>query len=428
MKAQKVSFFKQKKDFFRFLGICLFILCYSLLIEFQNYKQLTNFDTAIVKATILKQYIKKKNGKIYQVLKLKSNKGFVFFTSAKKTLPNIIDKEVTLEIYTTRINFLNYLKYFYAHSHIIDISQTKTLKGRLNLAIDNAHHDKNIASIYKALYTATPLTKELQTTFSALGVSHLLAISGFHLGVLSAFLLFLLKYPYQFFQDRYFPYRNQKRDIFMIIFLILFSYLLFLDLPPSLLRAFFMFFIGFILYDRGIKIVSMQTLYITIMLLLSFIPRLFFTLGFWLSVSGVFYIFLYLIHFKNQNKIWQFISIPIWVYFMMLPLSLSIFHNFSIYHPLSIVWSMLFALFYPLSIILHLVGLGDLLDFLLTDFLLLKYRLILVSLNSNFIYIYILLSFLAVFKKRFIWLLIFFNIFLFLFIYSTVDYPSNSGL
>jgi competence protein ComEC len=302
MKIEKVSFFSKRKDFFVFLLFCLFILLYSLLIEYQSFKQLTRFDTAIVDATVIKQYEKSKDSRTYQVLKLKSKQGFTFYTTAKKTLHNIQNKKARLEIYTSHITFSNFFTYFYAYSKILNISKNISIKEKLNKNIYETHSDKNISNLYQALYTATPIDKDLQTVFSSLGVSHLLAISGFHLGVLSGLLLLLFKYPYQILQNRYFPYRNSKVDIFIAIVGVLFTYLIFLDSPPSLVRAFFMLIIGFILYDRGIKIISMQTLFLTIIILISFFPRLVFSLGFWLSVSGVFYIFLALIYFKNLAK------------------------------------------------------------------------------------------------------------------------------
>jgi len=230
------------------------------------------------------------------------------------------------------------------------------LKQKLSSFINRQHTNTNIAALYNALFLASPLPKAMQIQFSKLGISHLIAISGFHLGVLAAILFFLFKYPYKILQNRYFPYRSYKRDSFIFISLILLGYLLFLDSPPSLLRAFAMLIVGFVLYDRGIQVISMQTLLVTILLLLALFPKLIFSIGFWLSISGVFYIFLFLIHFKEISKIKQFVLLPFWVYLMMLPYSLAIFGNFSLYHPLSILWTSLFTLFYPLSIALHVMG------------------------------------------------------------------------
>jgi len=113
----------------------------------------------------------------------------------------------------------------------------------------------------------------------------------------------------------------------------------------------------------------MQTLFMTIVLLLSLWPRLFFAMGFWLSVSGVYFIFLYLRYFSELPKSITFVAVPAWVYLMMTPIALVLFGNYSLYHPLSILWSILFTLFYPLALFLHLVGYGESLDGLLHFFL-----------------------------------------------------------
>lgn len=419
MPLEKVSLFTSKKDFFIFLLLCVFVFTYSLLIEYNNYKNLTQFDSSLVNVTVLKQYHKSKKtkkGKLktYQVLKLKSTQGFSFYTSTKNNFPPSQGKEIKLEIWAGKITFYEYMTSFYAFSKI-DKANTKTsIKEKLNAHLNLTHNNEDISSIFKALYTATQLPVHLQKHFSSLGISHLFAISGFHLGILSALLFFLFKIPYRFFQNKYFPYRSYKLDSFVFISLLLLSYLLFLDSPPSLLRAYVMLVIGFILYDRSFKIISMWTLFLTAIIILSFSPRLFFALGFWLSIFGVFYIFLFLVHFKHLNKIWQFFLIPIWVYLMMLPFSLYIFENFSIYHPFSIILTSLFSLFYPLSIFLHLIGFGNILDFSLSYLLDLEIENQVISLAWQSISVVVSLSLLSIYKKLFVYFLLIFCIFVFI--------------
>lgn len=419
---EKVPLFNSKRDFFLFFLTCGFVLFYSLLIEFNNYKNLTKFNSQLIEATILKQYTKskmRKNGKMrtYQVLKLKSEKGFSFYTTTKISFPESKSQKISLEIWAGKITFYEYMNSFYAFSKILysNYNQTPTLKQELNSHIAAKHKNNNVTKIYQALYTASPLSRDLQNIFSTLGVSHLLAISGFHLGVLSTLLFFLFKIPYKFFQNRCFPFRSYKLDSFIIISLLLLAYLLFLDSPASLLRAYVMLVIGFILYDRGLKVVSMWTLLLTAIIILSFSPRLFFSLGFWLSVSGVFYIFLFLIHFKHFNKVWQFILVPFWVYLMMLPVSLFIFENFSLYHPLSILWTSVFTLFYPLSILLHLIGFPSLLDNALVWILDLNADAREVGLSWEIITSFISLSLLSIWKKGFLYLLLSFALFIFVY-------------
>jgi len=406
---------------------CGFILFYSLLIEFNNYKNLTRFDSSIIEATVLKQYEKtkltnKNKLKIYQVLKLKSKEGFTFYTTAKKTFPSAIGKKIKLEIWAGDISFYEYMTSFYAFSKIIDIDKKQTLKQELNSFIASKHENNDITHIYQALYTATPMPQDLQRVFSNLGISHLLAISGFHLGVLATLLYFLFKLPYKYLQNRYFPYRSYKVDSFIFISVVLLGYLLFLDSPPSLLRSYAMLIIGFILYDRGYKIVSMLTLVLTIFLLLSFFPRLVFSLGFWLSVSGVFYIFLFLINFKKLSKFWQFILVPIWVYIMMLPLSLVIFENFSIYHPLSIIWTSLFIIFYPLSILLHLLGYSNLFDNSLQSLINLgQNNALVIKFELKIFFLHIVLSLLSIFYKKFAYILTIFSMLILFSVYPILS-------
>jgi competence protein ComEC len=424
MIKEKLSLFSTKREFFTFILACGFILTYSLLIEYNNYKNLTRFDSNIINATIIKQYKKTKltkNNKLktYQVLKLKADSGFTFYTTKSKKFPYLKGSKIKLELYYGDISFYQYMSSFFSFSRTIYIYKTKTIKQKLNSFISSQHKDKNISDIYQALFSASSPPSDLQQILSNLGISHLLAISGFHLGVLSTLLYFLFKTPYQFLQNRYFPYRSYKLDSFVLITTALLVYLIFLDFPDSLLRAFVMLVIGFILYDRGYKIVSMWTLFLTAILIISFFPRLLFSLGFWLSISGVFYIFLFMKYFKDLNKIWQFIMIPFWVYLLMLPISLFIFGSFSIYHPLSIIWTTLFTIFYPLSIVLHLFGFGYLFDEILSNLIYLDIDSKNISLSWHVGILYLIISYLGVFKKSFLYLLLIFA--LSIFIYSVYN-------
>ena len=417
---EKVSLFRNKRDFFHFLLLAFTIFSLSISLEFYNYKELTKFDSQLVNATVLKQYTKTKltktgKTKIYQVLKLKSDDGFTFYSTASKNLKDIKFHRVQLEAWAGNISFYEYIHGFYCFSKILKVYDDDTYRSKLNSFIDKQHTNREISLVYQALFSAKQLPFELQKTFSSLGISHLIAISGFHLGILSILLYFIIKFPYKFLQDRYFPYRSYRLDSFFIITLVLLSYLLFLDSPPSLLRAFVMLILGFLLYDREIKIISMQTLILTIITIISLFPRLYFSLGFWLSVSGVFYIFLFLIHFKERSKLWQFTLLPFWVYLLMLPFSLAIFNNFSLYHPLSILWTTLFNIFYPVSMFLHTLGMGNILDFVLDYLINLNTDSTLVTLSTSLLLIHILLSILSLYGKVFLYTLLFYASMIFIY-------------
>jgi competence protein ComEC len=96
---EKISLFTSKKDFLYFLTSSFIIFFLSVSLEYYNYKELTKFDSALIDATVIKQYTKiklKKNGKtkVYQVLKLKSDNGFTFYSTANEKLSNLSGKKV----------------------------------------------------------------------------------------------------------------------------------------------------------------------------------------------------------------------------------------------------------------------------------------------------------------------------------------------
>ena len=357
------------REYLYFLLLSFSLLILSLALEFYHYSKLTQFDDAVIEVNVLKHYTKSRNGKKYNVLKLQTEEGAKFYITSKSPLKELVGYKSKVWVKTKYIGFFEYIKGFVAKGSVISVSRSKANTFQLGDELRDIHKDQEVSQIYGALFFALPLTAALQERFSMLGVSHLLAISGFHLGVLSFILFFLLGYPYTQLQKYFFPYRHRNRDLFLLVALILGAYLLFLGDVASLLRAYAMLLVGYALHDRGMKIVSMQTLFITLVLLLSLWPRLMFSMGFWLSVSGVYFIFLYLRYFSELSKHVSFIAVPIWVYLMMTPIALVLFGNYSLYHPLSIVWSILFTLFYPLVLFLHLIGYGYGIDGVLHFFL-----------------------------------------------------------
>ena len=350
------------REYLYFLLSSLLLFLFSISLEFYDYALLTQFDDAVIEAKVLKHYSKEKEGVSYAVLKLRSEDGGVFYITTKVPLKDLRGYRVTVWIKTRYLTFMEYLKGFVTKGRVLSLSRERAPQYEVGGYLQRLHREPEIGAIYGALFVALPLEHRLQKHFSSLGVSHLLAISGFHLGVLTFILFTLLRYPYRRMQQIFFPYRHGSRDLFIAVALILGSYLLFLGDVASLIRAYMMLLTGYLLHDRGIKVISMQTLFVSVVLLLALMPKLFFSIGFWLSVSGVYFIFLYLYFFKSVPARVSMVLIPVWVYLLMTPVALVLFGNYSLYHPLSVVWSLLFTLFYPLSLLLHLVGQGDLLD------------------------------------------------------------------
>jgi competence protein ComEC len=99
------------------------------------------------------------------------------------------------------------------------------------------------------------------------------------------------------------------------------------------------------------------------MALMVLFPSLILSLGFILSVAGVFYIFLLLQYTKTLNvKVVSLVVIPFGIFILMLPIVHTFFAQISGYQLLSPLLSLVFIPFYPLVIVLHLFGFGGLLD------------------------------------------------------------------
>lgn len=398
MRLERVTLFTGH-DLYGFLLLSFMLLSFTLTDQYLDYRRLTTFDDALVQAEVTQQYLKTKGLQKYYVLRLRMRDGAAFYTTAPSYIRDLRGYHLELSIRTDSVTYMEYLKGFFTYSKIKKVFPDRSMKYRLAEFISSRHENSMIGQIYSALFTASSMDPEIRSRLSALGISHLLAISGFHIGLLTLVLLTLLRPLYALLQQRFFPYRQSHRDLFIIILSFLFAYLWFLGFVPSLVRAFGMMLIGLILYDRGIAIFSMQTFSIAILLLISLWPRLIFALGFWLSVGGAFSILLFLRHFAHWPKSIQFVAIHFWVYLMMLPVGLWLFKGFSALHPLSVVWTMLFFLFYPFALATHLLGVGGSLDSLLVG-LLGAVTPQTVSVSGYLVLLQVILALLAVWYKK----------------------------
>ena len=398
------------------LALCflslLFIL--SLFFEYKRFEKIIEFDDYVTMAWVEKQYRKKE----YWVLKLHSTEGFSFYTSSKENLKDLEGEYVRVRLFTQSLSFLSYLKGFYLPTQMLSHPQGRVQRYVMIEELEK-RHSKTSAPLYSALLFAGSIPASLREQLSALGINHLLAISGFHLGVLSFLLFFMIRLLYTPLQGRYFPYRNAQRDIAIAVFILLFGYLYFLDFVPSLLRAFAMSLFAYLMYDRGIRLVSFSSLFLVVFFLIALWPKLLFSLGLWFSVAGVFYIFLFVHHMKRL-KVWQsFILLHLWVYMTMLPVVHYFYGSFSLYQLYSPLLSMLFIVFYPVTLLLHLLSLGDVLDPILDYMVELEIPVTQIHTALWVLLLYLGVSFLAIFSKAFFYLLgLFSSLIMAYFLYS----------
>lgn len=402
----ETSLFYSKNERWAFFVILLLLFSVSIGLKYNSYIEFKTEEAIFDKGKVLLQYTKfsQKANKEYEVLKILSDKGYEFYTVSWDSIKDLEGREVTYGILSKDVSFFEYVDGFFSPLLLLKLEFKEPKSFSIKEYIKKQHSSFKANEIYQRLFFASEISKELRDSIIKWGVAHLFALSGFHLGLLGGMLFFILYYPYTLLQKKFFRYRNRNFDLFWIITFILFAYMIFVGTPASLLRSFAMFLVGGILYFRHVQILSFEFLGWVVLLLLALFPELFFDIGFWLSVGGVFYIYIFIRYFLHINKIIFVILLNIYLFVAMLPLAHLFFGVYSPYALLSPFISIAFVVFYPLVMVLHALGLGGLLDSYLLEFFALPDRAIDIKLTWYLFVIYGVISLLAMHKKGALWL------------------------
>jgi competence protein ComEC len=405
---EKPKLFLNPKEFFLTLLFFLFLILLRLFflhLEYLDFRAKPFYYTDV---NVIQAYQKFGDKGNYTVLKVDSpSLGIGFFTTSNTPVEKI-SKRLRLKLFPTQeFSFANYLGRAYLSSKINHIYRDEQdFKKRLLAHIERQHQSEVIATFYNAIYFATPLDKNLREQVSALGVSHLMALSGFHLAILSTILFFLLRPLYRVFQKRYFPYRFDLYDVGLMVLMILAIYVWFVGSPPSLLRSYAMMLVAWILLVLGMQLLSFTFLSTITLVLILIFPQLLLSLAFWFSVAGVFYIFLLIRYFGHLNHYLLTLLINFAIFILMLPLIHMVFPMVTPLQLLSPILSLLFSLFYPISMLLHLTGFGSLLDQGLLQLFTLSYEAEMFRLSLAYGLFYLMLSLLAIRSKWLFYLLL----------------------
>jgi len=175
------------------------------------------------------------------------------------------------------------------------------------------------------------LSRDLEASYAAAGVTHVLSVSGLHVGVIFIVLDYLL------------GFMNRKRSTrilkAVIIIVLLWFYSFMTGLPPSVIRSAFM--LSLIVFS-GVLNSRSQTynvVFVSAFFMLIYNPYYLFDVGFQLSymaVLGIVYFqpkFLSLL--KTENKfikpIWSLLTVSFAAQLVTTPISLYYFHNFPNY-------------------------------------------------------------------------------------------------
>jgi len=400
MKYETISLrlLENKKEYALFLLLLLIVYMANMGYLYMKYEGFIGEELIKTSGQVLNIYPKPS----YNVIKI-HNEDMIFFTTILKDSKISKMDYIDLVITSKGIDFLSYLKGFYTQSFSVRLRVKDTFKNRLFQDVLAQQTNKQVAELFNAIFFAVPLGVEIRDFCAVFGISHLIAISGFHLGIIVFVSYWCLYLPYSFLHGKYFPYRNKKFDVFMVCSIVLCIYLVFTNVVPSLLRAFVMFIFGLYLLRRNIKLLSYETLCIITLLIIAFFPKYLFSLSLWFSLIAVFYIFLFLQYFKTIPKLGQFILFNMWIFLVMNPISHFYFEITSYWQLISPFLTVGFTVFYPLEFVLHLFGQGALLDIFIEYLMDLKSNVYLIRTPAVFFYFYLLYRFFQFGIKKYLY-------------------------
>ena len=404
--------FKTKKEFSVITFVLVAIIALRLFFIYQDYTNLKKLNNYYyTKAQVLKVYQNKNSSTL---IKLKTKDNLKLYLYSKKSPPKELDW-LNIKIKPKEgLSFIDYIRGFYVNGEIVDkVAQGFDRKSLLNSKISKQHKNSNLANFYNAIFLAEPLNRNLRDAISNLGVSHLVALSGFHLGIIWTVVFALLYLPYRALHKSFFPWRNINIDIGFVSIVILAIFVLYVGAPTTLVRAYAMLLITWVLLILGLELVSFEFLIFATLLILAFIPKLIVDVGFWLSVCGVFYIFLILKWLKDYPKwLLTLFIIPIGVFILMFPIAHYIFGTTNIWQLSSPLLSVLFIIFYPVIALLHLFNLGGLFDKEIFWLLSLPKESIEINIPIGLVGAYTLSSILAVFNRKIFYFTLAFALFI----------------
>ena len=351
--------------------LCLLLFCLNLALKFHEYSAFMELGEHDIVGKVSVNFTKEKNGKKRQTIRIDTS-NFSFYTTASKKEEIALYDVVALSVQPIDVSFKNYLSgtfYMPSYDRAV-IKRDESLRQRAINFISDQHENAKISQLFSALFLGTNVFGELRDDVSNWGVAHLIAISGYHLGVISAVCFFLLKLVFKPIYARFLPYRSYIFDISIAVFLVLCFYFYMIGFIASFLRAFLMSVAGFYMICKKIKILNFYTLFGVILFSVALFPQLLFSVGFYFSCLGVFYIFVYLLYFAPKfSLLANSLLLNLYVFFAMEVAVLYFFPLISLLQLSVLVLNYIFSIFYPLSFLLHLFGYGGIFDEILSNLL-----------------------------------------------------------
>lgn len=309
-------------------------------------------------------------------------------------------------------NTFNYRKYLYNHhvyylvkiDNIKVISKTRSVKYKVKNYIVKRSEKFKHSDYFKAFLIGDKSEMDDYSLFQKNGVSHLFAISGMHLSLLSGIILFLFK-------------KSRFKEILACIFLILFSMIT--NYSASIYRSLLLFIYIVLNKKLDLRISTVNVLLLVVCTLLIFNPLIIYDMGFLYSVSVSLGLILFNKYMKKNYFVNMFLtsfiaflfSLPITLYYNYEINLMQIINNVVIVPLVSII-------IYPLTILTFIFSflepilnvLISILKFISTHLIMINIIVPKVSLIFYFIYYVFLFMFLKTNRNIFILLIIIYTL------------------
>ena len=217
-----------------------------------------------------------------------------------------------------------------------------SLKNIINNRIDNIDNTGYMKAFILGI--KDDIDDEVYTSYQKIGITHLFALSGMHVGLLSGIILKILK-----------KVSIIKKYILINIILVIYGFIV--GYPSSIKRCILFFIFNSINKIFKLDISTFKILLLVIFSLIIYEYKIIYDIGFIYSICTVGGIILCNNYINHDNKLISSFRLSVVAFIFSLPISLSSFYEVNL---LSIIYNMIFVpyvsiIVYPLSLISFII-------------------------------------------------------------------------
>lgn len=247
-------------------------------------------------------------------------------------------------------NSFNYKKYL-EHNDIYYILEIEKIKKQVRTN-NIIYKIKNIIKSRIDMYDKTGylnafilsnknnIDNDTYSNYSKNGIIHIFSISGMHISLLASIILSLLN-----------KINKSNKNVLVVIMFLIF-YLVLTNYQASIIRSIIFYIVINLFKLRKIKVSTLNSFLISISLILLFVPKFIYNIGFLYSSSVSFSLIFYKNKF-NKNYVMNLLYVSFISFLISLPITISLNYQVNL---LSIIINLLFVplvsfILYPLSLI-----------------------------------------------------------------------------